>query len=772
MLFQKSRAKFALIVGTLVLAASLPAQTVSSIRIFTNPAGLFFQVDGQIYSQPVTLLWPQGSKHTILVSGVQTSGLIPTQYTLETVTSNIGPILDLSNITADPSLTYIELPFATSYGVDLSFFVCGNGPNCNNICPTSTGCPGPGYVILNGTTYTQNALIYVPSGGQLVAEAHPNSGWVFGGWITSPSFGNSSEAFQNIWTVTAPMMLHPVFNPAVGVTVTVNTSPKGLQSLVDRTPDVAPVTLQWGMGSTHQLGGISPQYDLSGNIWVFQSWSDGGAYSHTVTVPSNSMAPLAFTATYTTGTPVTFLTIPQGLALTVDGRQNYPGYTFAWAIGSTHTVSAPPTQVDSNGNTWAFQGWSNNGPETQPITVASTGNRYVATYQPAGMVNVSSNPSGVPMQLDGQACPTPCSVGKPIGATVQVVAPANASGGEGTQLAFRGWSDGAPASRSVTVSAQPMNLNAAYKTQYQLQVASDPPNGLTWKTTPPSSNSYFDANTRVEVSATINPGFEFLNWTGGASGSYPSALVVMNAPQTLVANLDPVPYISPGGIQNSAWPSSNAVAPGSAVSIYGVNLAAGTVNSPANQLAQTLGNVTVHAGGEVAPLFFVSPGQINVQLPSSLAPGDYALAVQVEGKPEATASFTAARNAPGLFATVANAEPFGVATHQDGTAISASSPARRGEVVSLFGTGFGPYNPAPPDGVAVPSAKKYPLADTAKIWVGEEPVEPVWSGAAAGKIGVAVVQLKIDDTIPHATTVAVKVQVNNIDSNQVLLPVE
>ena len=135
MLFWKSRAKFALIVGSLVLAASLPAQTVSSIQIYTNPPGPLFQVDGQIYSQPVTLLWPQGSKHVILVNSPQTVGQIPTQYSLQTVTSNIGPIRDLSNITADPSLTYIELPFATNYGVDLNYFVCGTAANCNNICP-------------------------------------------------------------------------------------------------------------------------------------------------------------------------------------------------------------------------------------------------------------------------------------------------------------------------------------------------------------------------------------------------------------------------------------------------------------------------------------------------------------------------------------------------------------------------------------------------------------------------------------------------------------
>jgi uncharacterized protein (TIGR03437 family) len=168
----------------------------------------------------------------------------------------------------------------------------------------------------------------------------------------------------------------------------------------------------------------------------------------------------------------------------------------------------------------------------------------------------------------------------------------------------------------------------------------------------------------------------------------------------------------------------------------------------------------------------VSPDQINFQLPSSLPAGTHFLTVQVEGKPDATAPFTVSRNAPGLYGTVSNAETFAVATHQDGSAISVTSPARRGETVSLYGTGLGPFNPEPADGVDVSAGTKYPLADTAKILVGEQQIEPVWTGAAAGRVGVAVVQLKIDDSIPHATNVALKVQVNGVESNSVLLPVE
>jgi uncharacterized protein (TIGR03437 family) len=776
MLFNKSYAKVALIVGLFLPAASLPAQTVSSVRIYTSPTGLQFSVDGQNYSQPVTLLWPQGSKHTVSAPTLQlySLGQPLTQYGLETVVSNLGPIRDLTNITADPNLTFIEIPYTVNYGVELSYFQCPQGVSCACDNPTVM-CPCPGWVILNGQVYVQNTVIYVGAGQTVVAEAHPNPGWVFQGWVPVPGSGNTSQAFQNTWTVNGPMVLRPIFNQAAPVSVTVQSVPAGLQVLADRTPYYAPAQLQWGLGTTHQLGGVSPQYDLQGNLWVFSSWSDGGAYSHAYTVPSTGQASITLTATYTTGTLVTFLTNPAGLALTVDGRENYPNYTFAWAPGSLHTVSAPATQVDANGNTWAFQSWSNGGPATQQITVSgvAANNRYTAIYQPAGTININSSPAGIAMQVSGQACATPCSVAKAVGTTVQVAAPENSSAGAGERLDFQGWSDGAPASRSVTVAAQPTNLAAAYKMRYQLQTASNPPNGATWTTTPPSLDSYFDPNTRVEVSVTTKPGFQFLDWSGNASGSYPAALVVMNAPQTVVAELNPVPYIAPGGIMNGAAQTpSRAVAPGSAVAIYGINLASNNLTSPASLLATTLDSVTVRVDGEAVPLFFVSPGQINIQLPSNLTIGEHTLAVHIDGKPDASAQFTAARNAPGLYGTVVNQETFAVATHADGSAISATSPARRGETVTLYGTGFGRYNPAPADGVAVPTGTKYPLEDAAELLMGDQQIDPVWAGAAAGKVGVAIVQLKIDDSIPHATNVSLILSVNGIQSNSVLLPVE
>ncbi len=767
MLLRKSRAKLALILSPFILAAGLSAQTTSSVQIYTVPAGLQFYIDGQRFVSVATLLWPQGSKHSLGTDIFQIGSQANVTYSNPQITSNLGQIADPTAITADPHLTWIQLSFTGNYAVSLNYFACPAGMN-----PAS--CGSPGTVFLNGTPFTQNGKLFVAVGSTLSVQAVPSPGFVFAGWLSPLGVQSTSQAFILSLQVNAPITLFPIFQRARSVSVSIATSPPGLQVLLDRTPYYSPRTLEWGVNTIHQLGGISPQYDQQGKLWIFNSWSDGGDYSHAYTVP-NGYNTITLTASFVPGTLVTFLTNPPGLQLTVDGRSNYSNYTFAWVPGSTHTVSAPATDTDASGNTYQFNGWSNLGPSTQQITASTdpAANRYTANYELVGAITIQSSPAGVPMQVDGQACVTPCSVTRPIGVTVQVGAPANSLVSDGVRLDFQGWTDNAPASRTLTATAQAQTLTASYKLRYQLHVGSDPGNGVLWKTQPASPDLFFDAQSPVTVSMKTQPGFQFLNWSGDASGLSPSVSVVMSAPRNVIAQLNPIPYIAPKGIQNSAAQTpQNTVAPGSAVAIYGVNLAADVAVAPEGKLAHTLENVTVRVGGQVVPLFFVSPGQINVQLPSNLVDGQHILTVHLEGKPDASEAFTAARNAPGLFATGSDDTVIAVATHQDGSIVSAHSPARHGEVVTLYGTGLGPYHPAPADGVAVPVNAKYPLADPVRLVTGKQQASPLWAGAAPAKIGVAAVQVKIDESFPHGANAAVKVHVNNTESNTVLLPVE
>jgi len=131
---------------------------------------------------------------------------------------------------------------------------------------------------------------------------------------------------------------------------------------------------------------------------------------------------------------------------------------------------------------------------------------------------------------------------------------------------------------------------------------------------------------------------------------------------------------SDSSVQSAAAPTA-AVAPNSLASLYGANLAASTVQAPSLPLPVTLGGLTLTvtdaAGvGRKAPLLYVSPGQINFEVPSGTAPGLATFAVINASK---TQSFTGTVQpiAPALFSM--NGTGTGVAA-ATAVALQASNP--------------------------------------------------------------------------------------------------
>jgi uncharacterized protein (TIGR03437 family) len=138
--------------------------------------------------------------------------------------------------------------------------------------------------------------------------------------------------------------------------------------------------------------------------------------------------------------------------------------------------------------------------------------------------------------------------------------------------------------------------------------------------------------------------------------------------------------IAGSAVQSAAAPTTS-VAPDSLASRYGVNLAAGTVQATSLPLQTTLGGVTLtvtDAAGvpRKAPLIYVSPGQINFEVPDGTAPGPAAFAVT---NAAATQTFTAAvqRIAPALFSM--NGTGAGVAA-ATAVAVQAANPQAQSPV--------------------------------------------------------------------------------------------
>ncbi len=482
---------------------------------------------------------------------------------------------------------------------------------------------------------------------------------------------------------------------------------------------------------------------------------------------------VTLTATFVPGARATFLTDPPGLKLLVDGRDNWPSYNFTWAAGSIHTVTAPDSQADLAGiRQYTFKSWSNGGAGTQTITFPASGLRMTASYTSFGIVIVDSTPQGVLMAVDGADCATPCNLQRPLGSLVRVTAPAAVLLASDTRIHFTGWLDSPQAARTLTVTAAPQLLRAPYAYSYLLTVRTNPAQSGTFQMTPPSPDGFYPAGATVQVMTTALDGFKFKSWGGDASGFYRPAWIDMSVPRLVLAQFDPVPFVADGGVVNAAGNTPlKSVAPGSIASIYGANLAPGIAAGPDTPLPRALNGVTVTSGGKTLPLLFVSPGQINVQVPSDALPGDQTLIISWNDQ-EVAAGFSVAPNAPGLFYSLTGDTPLVVAYHEDGSMVTTASPARRGEAVTVLGTGFGLSEKPLPDGVATPASGSFGLVAPVQMQAGGTTLLPEWAGAATGRVGVSAIRFRITSDLPRAVTVPLIARSNGVESNIVLLPLE
>jgi IPT/TIG domain. len=301
----------------------------------------------------------------------------------------------------------------------------------------------------------------------------------------------------------------------------------------------------------------------------------------------------------------------------------------------------------------------------------------------------------------------------------------------------------------------------------------DPEGGATLRIEPASPDGFYLTGSQVNITADPKVGFKFRRWDGDLSGTDNSGSLSMSSPRVVRALLSKVPVIVPGGVRNAATGAPDCgVAAGSLITIYGGSLAAGYEVGPSNPLAQSVGDVAVQVNDRYLPIIFVSAEQINAQLPSDLAEGSYTLTVKPAGLAEITAPFTVVRNAPGLFSNQVDSKSYALALHEDGSAITLDSPARRSETITFLGTGFGPYDRRVVDGFNLPENPVVKLADAAELVAAGITFQPAFAGAAPGYTGVAATRFKLPKEVPGATSVEMKIRVNGKESNTVLLPVE
>lgn len=218
------------------------------------------------------------------------------------------------------------------------------------------------------------------------------------------------------------------------------------------------------------------------------------------------------------------------------------------------------------------------------------------------------------------------------------------------------------------------------------------------------------------------------------------------------------PVISAGGVVNAAS-FAPQVSPGALASVFGVNFT-GTKAGASVPLGTILGGVTVNVNGRAAPILYVTPNQVNFQVPWQTGVGSATITIQ-NGLSSNTVNVAVLTAAPGLF--VLNSGQ-AVVQNADHTLNSPGNPAKAGSTVTAYLTGSGPVDPPVADGMAPPDNTLVQVTSSHSAAIGSAPANVSFAGLAPTFVGLLQMNIEIPSGLA-AGDYPLTVSINGESSN-------
>jgi len=281
--------------------------------------------------------------------------------------------------------------------------------------------------------------------------------------------------------------------------------------------------------------------------------------------------------------------------------------------------------------------------------------------------------------------------------------------------------------------ASPVALSAGTRYWIVLSTTNGSALGFNWSET--------NAGTGVTAEFNIYDGKTYANSTGPFIG-----YVAANPPP-------PPPVTSVTGVVSaSSFGELPNVAPGGWIEIYGSNLAPDTrpwngTDFAGNNAPTMLDSVSVTIGGQNAFVDYISPGQVNAQVPSNVSTGGMLPLVVTNGDDASQPlNVNVQPTEAGLLAPLSfkiSGNQYVVALFSDGSYVLpagaipgvTSRPAHPGDEIVMYGVGFGPVTPEISAGVIVTQTNKLTLP--LQILFGQTPAQSIpYAGLSPNYVGL------------------------------------
>jgi uncharacterized protein (TIGR03437 family) len=240
------------------------------------------------------------------------------------------------------------------------------------------------------------------------------------------------------------------------------------------------------------------------------------------------------------------------------------------------------------------------------------------------------------------------------------------------------------------------------------------------------------------------------------------------------------PTVNENGVLNSAsyvtpGQPGNAVAPGALVAIFGSDLAGGLTQAGSIPLSTQLADVTVRFNNTPAPLMFVSPNQVNAQLPWGTLPegaetGTASVVVTRGANSSQARNVQVARFSPGIYTFTGDGLGRAVAVNSsDGTVAQPqgsipgvnSRAVRRGETIIVYASGMGPVDPRVTDGAASMDALRRTTTNPT-VLIGGMEAQVIFSGLSPQFPGVNQLNVTLGANAPTGDAVPIQIRLGGI----------
>jgi uncharacterized protein (TIGR03437 family) len=200
----------------------------------------------------------------------------------------------------------------------------------------------------------------------------------------------------------------------------------------------------------------------------------------------------------------------------------------------------------------------------------------------------------------------------------------------------------------------------------------------------------------------------------------------------------------------NAADGTQPVAPGGLISLFGTDLSPVSQASRQVPLPTILGESCLTVNGQPVPVMFVSPRQINAQLPFGVD-GTTQIVLRTPGGVSDAFNVTILPSAPSIFRSSVAGTDTGIATvlrSSNGLVVTSSNPVHRGDVLTIYATGLGRTSPAVETGMPAPSEPLASALIPPVVTLGGVPMQVEFAGLTPGEIGVYQINVRVSDRAP------------------------